>query len=71
MSIVRASVQNWFTNDNMRMKSKIEARCGMYVYLMNILVKFYNDNFLIILIRVMPLFCTSSLLNVWFPDDNL
>ena len=35
MSIVRASVQNWFTNDNMRMKSKIEARCGMYVYLMN------------------------------------
>ena len=30
------SVPNWLPDDNMRTKGWIEARCGMYVYLMNI-----------------------------------
>ena len=36
IGIVRASVPNWFPDDNLQTKSWIEARCGMYVYLMNI-----------------------------------
>jgi hypothetical protein len=36
MGVICASILNWFQDDILRTKSWIEARCGMYVYLMNI-----------------------------------
>ena len=36
VSSVCVSIPNYFPNDNLRTKSQIEAKCGMYVYLMNI-----------------------------------
>ena len=71
MCVVHAFVPNWFTDDNLRMKSRIEAWCDLYVYPMNIYVKFDNNDFSTILTRVIALCCTSSLLNFWFLDDNL
>ena len=35
MGNVHPSVSNWCPNDNLRTKSRIESRCGMYVYLVN------------------------------------
>jgi hypothetical protein len=37
MGVVQPSCgPNWFPDDNLWIKSQIEARCGMQVYLMNI-----------------------------------
>jgi len=36
MSIVCASVPNWFPDGNLRTKSQIEARWGMLMYIMSI-----------------------------------
>ena len=36
VSSVCVSIPNWFPDDNLQTKSQIEAKCGMYVYLMNI-----------------------------------
>jgi hypothetical protein len=30
---IRAPVPNWFPDDNLRTKIRIEATCGMYMYL--------------------------------------
>jgi hypothetical protein len=46
----------WFPDDNLLTKSRIEAKCGMSVYHMNIYVKFDNNTLSTIFTRVMPLF---------------
>ena len=62
-----------FPDDILQLKNQIEARYGMYVYLINIYlyVKFDNDDILKIFTRVLPFFYTSSSLNFWFLNDNL
>jgi len=65
-----SSLNFWFPDDTMWAKSQIEAMYRLYVYLMNIWLKFNNINFSTIFTRVMPFFCTSNLLNFWFPDNN-
>ena len=45
MGVVYLGAPIWFSDDNLRTKIQIGARCGMYVYLMNIHVKYDNDDF--------------------------
>ena len=54
MGVVYLGTLNWFSDDNLRTKIQIEARCGMYVYLMNIHVKYNNDDFRQLLPELCP-----------------